>query len=284
MATTPEPSHEPAQEERIGVQTLAYQHFGPGGWSNSAGPIVVESLVTVYVNGREFVTMMASPAHPEHLAVGYLYTEGIIRERSEIAKVRPGPRQTCVDIWLEHSDIELPKQRVLTTGCGKGVTFADGKTRDQDPLLLVGPPLTHDTLAHLMHTLQTQADLYRAARGVHAAGLAKGSALVMMAEDVGRHNTLDRLAGRCLLEGYDPAGHILLTSGRVSSEMMKKARQMQIPLVASRTSPTNLSVQRADMWGITLVGYLRPQSMIVYTHPQRIVTTLENEIHTRSNP
>ena len=284
METTPERSQDPAQDERTGVQTLTYQRYGPGGWSESAGPVVVESLVTVYINGREFVTMMASPANPEHLAVGYLYTEGIIRERSEIADVRPGPRQTCVDIWLEHSDIELPKQRVLTTGCGKGVTFADGKTNDEAPLLPIGPPVSHETLARLMHALQSEAGLYRAARGVHAAGLAKDSALVMMTEDVGRHNTLDRLAGRCLLEGYDPAGHILLTSGRVSSEMMKKARQMRIPLVASRTSPTNLSIQRANDWGITLVGYLRPQSMIVYTHPQRIVTTLENETHTRSNP
>jgi FdhD protein len=88
---------------------------------------------------------------------------------------------------------------------------------------------------------------------------------------VGRHNTLDKLRGKALLEGVATRGGVILTTGRVSSEMINKTRSMGVPLVCSRTSPTSLSVRLAEEWGITLVGYLRRNSMNVYTHPDRVL-------------
>ena len=92
----------------------------------------------------------------------------------------------------------------------------------------------------------------------------------MTAEDVGRHNTIDRLHGECLLRGVDPAGLILLATGRISSEMIHKAARMRCPIVASRTSPTSLSVGLAREWNITLCGYVRRNRMNVYAHPERL--------------
>jgi FdhD protein len=212
--------------------------------------------------------MMASPQQQDHLAVGYLLTEGIITRQEDILSVSLAPNRTCVDVWLKEKELDLPQRRILTSGCGKGMTFDNS---NQLPPLHSDLRLTHEELAHLMQELQNQAHLYRQARGVHAAGLATPAHLVMLAEDVGRHNTLDKLAGRCLLEGVDPSDHILLTTGRVSSEMMNKTRRMNIPIVASRTSPTSLSIRRAEGWNITLVGYLRPGQMRVYTHPERLI-------------
>lgn len=126
-------------------------------------------------------------------------------------------------------------------------------------------------LGELIVGLQTRNSLYARARGVHTAALSDGQQLVVVAEDVGRHNTVDRLRGECLRQGIDPAGMILLATGRVSSEMISKAARMGCPIVASRTSPTSISVGLAREWNITLCGYVRRNRMNVYTHPERLV-------------
>lgn len=217
--------------------------------------------------------MMASPKQHRELAAGYLFNEGFINRPDEILSVELAPNQSCVDVWLRGKTIVLPTSPIHTSGCGKGTTFADVQPL---PPLDYELSISHRQLVDLMHQLQEKAHLYHQARGIHAAGLASPTQLIMVAEDIGRHNTLDKLAGRCLLEGIDPSGQILLTTGRISSEMISKARRMGLPLVASRSSPTSLSVRRAERWHITVVGYLRPERMQVYCHPERLQT--ENRI------
>ena len=107
---------------------------------------------------------------------------------------------------------------------------------------------------------------------MHTSALSDGAELVAIAEDVGRHNTVDKLRGTCLIEGIDPHGLILLCTGRISSEMINKAARMGCPVVASRTSPTSMSVRLARDWNITLVGYVRRDSMNVYAHPERLMS------------
>jgi FdhD protein len=107
-------------------------------------------------------------------------------------------------------------------------------------------------------------------RGIHTAALADPDALVLLTEDIGRHNTLDKLYGRCLQDGIATEGRILLASGRISAEMMSKAARMQTPIVVSRSSPTTLSIALAAAWNVTLVGYVRRDSMTVYTALSRV--------------
>ncbi len=265
------PDKERSSNAEGGTQTTNYHVFHRGRWTVATGSVIEESSVCIFVNGQELVAMMATPQQQEYLAVGYLLTEGLITRREEVLNVSLAPNRTCVDVWLK-KELDLPQRRILTSGCGKGMTFDNS---DQLPPLNSNLRLTQQQLTRLMRELQDRAHLYRQARGVHAAGLATPSDLVMWAEDVGRHNTLDKLAGRCLLEGVDPSDHILLTTGRISSEMVSKARRMRVPLVASRSSPTSLSVRRAEGWKITIVGYLRPDRMQVYTHPERLREEVE---------
>jgi FdhD protein len=105
---------------------------------------------------------------------------------------------------------------------------------------------------------------------VHTAALSDGKELLVVAEDIGRHNTLDRLLGLALIVGVDTAGLILLATGRVSSEMLRKGARMGCPIIASRNSPTSMSVALAEAWNITLIGYVRQRTMRVYTHPHRL--------------
>ena len=126
-----------------------------------------------------------------------------------------------------------------------------------------------------MRDLNENANLYNQSRGVHTSGLydAENGTRLVLAEDVGRHNTLDKIRGECLLAGIDTNDRVLVTSGRISTEMIGKARKMDVPLVVSRTSPTATSIQLANAWNITLVGYVRATRLRVYTHPERISFT-----------
>ncbi len=165
---------------------------------------------------------------------------------------------------------DRPRRKIITSGCGGGLTFAE--------LAAFQPPvcsdltITPEGLASLIAKLQDQDSLYARARGVHTSALSNGERLLVVAEDIGRHNTLDRLRGECLRTGLDSNGLILLATGRISSEMIQKAVRMGCPIVASRTSPTSLSVGLARQWNITLCGYVRRNHMNVYSHPERLTS------------
>ena len=175
----------------------------------------------------------------------------------------------CVDIWLNRP-FEKPSRTIITSGCGGGVTFTDPEVGIQP--LHSAITLEPEILRSAFRKLQPPNSLYARSRGVHAAGLLdpKTQELVAIVEDVGRHNTIDKLTGCCLKHGYETQDRVLLVTGRISSEMMRKTATMGCPIVASRTSPTSLSVEMALAWQITLVGYVRQGSMRIYSHANRL--------------
>ena len=242
-------------------------HIFDGHWQSVDGEVIEEALVSIHVNGQELATIAATPIQQDRLAVGFLANEGLITSKDEMRAVHICPNGSCVDVWLTH-DIEPPRKPILTSGCGGGVTF-DDLSRAQLPLDS-DTQLPADQLWSLQEHLQNAARLYRRTRGVHTSALFLGATLVSSGEDVGRHNTLDKIRGDCLLRGVDTRGGILLSTGRISSEMLNKAAKMGCPIVASRTSATSLSVQLARAWNMTLVGYLRRGKMLVYTNGWRL--------------
>jgi FdhD protein len=179
---------------------------------------------------------------------------------------------TCIDVWLDRPTEGVPPQRrILTSGCGGGLTFAD-LSQTLPPL----PPelsvtATPQRLAELMRDLQLPRALHARAGGAHTAGLANETTLLAVCEDIGRHNAIDKVCGGCLQGEIDSRGRLLLCTGRISSDMLRKAARMGCPIVVSRTTPTSLAVQLAQTWNITLVGYVRGNTLSVYTHPHRIV-------------
>lgn len=245
------------------VRWLEYRR----GWQSVQAEVIEEALVTIYVNGDELATIMCTPREQDLLALGLLKNEGLLESLEEIDHVHVSRPGCCVDVWLKHP-FRRPERRILTSGCGGGVTF-------DDPSLGVGPvqdeaSLDPMALFDLFSRLNTPGSLYARARGMHAAGLSDGARFLAQTEDVGRHNTLDKLQGACLLHGIATPGRVLLTTGRVSSEMLQKAARMRCPIIASRTSPTSMSVAMAEAWNITLIGYVRQHTLRAYTHPRRL--------------
>jgi len=244
---------------------VQFMRFEDGRAVPSEGGVVREALVRLHVNGRELVRLMCTPVQLDHLALGFLRSEGLIREMADVRLVVVCPSRTCVDIWLRNANLELPGQPVLTSGCGGGVTFADLEAAGEP--VRSGLRVQAGEIGRLMTALLAGQE----ARGAHRAGLADTERLLAVAEDVGRHNTLDKIWGYCLREGIETQDRILLATGRISSEMMGKAARMGVPFVVSRTSPTSLSVALAEAWNITLVGYARRTSMNVYTGRERVL-------------
>lgn len=237
------------------------------GWATVQAEVIQEILLTLYVNGRESASIMCSPRDQDFLALGFLKNEGLIGTLSELQALTISRNGCCVDVWLDHA-IPAPRRVVITSGCGGGVTF-------DDPSVGVAP-LTAQTaispgeLFQRFNELHLPDSLHARARGVHAAGLSDGARILAMAEDIGRHNTIDKLCGMCLASGIATPGRILLATGRVSSEMLRKGALMGCPIIASRNSPTSMSIAMAEAWNITLVGYVRQGSLRAYAHPERL--------------
>lgn len=266
--SSPNPSDVSSQPPRgtVPVHFVSLHHNAS---QDVDGEVVEEELVCINVNTQELATMMCSPTDLDKLALGFLYNEQLIQRTEDVQHLHVS-EANCVEIWLTDPDFRPPERRIITAGCGGGVTF--------DDLSRNYPPLTADIratptqLANLMRKLHQGAVIYQRARGIHTAALAEGDELLIQMEDVGRHNCIDKLAGAALQQKLPTSGKILLSSGRISSEMLNKARRLEIPLICSRTSPTSLSVALAQAWNITIVAYLRQDRMRVYTHPARILT------------
>ncbi len=250
-----------------GVVPFTYWQID-GNWKEVEGEVIEEAFVSIFVNGQELATIMSTPRDQDKLALGFLRNENIITGMDDVRAVHICPSGACVDVWLRRAEFQQPQRRILTSGCGGGVTFTD--------LAETLPPLASDlrvpaaTISELMVAMQRRGTLYARSRGVHTAGLAAGSELRAVAEDVGRHNTVDKLRGDFMLRGLDTQDHILLTTGRISSEMISKAARMGCAIVASRTSPTSMSVRLAREWNIALCGYVRRGRLNVYAHPERL--------------
>jgi FdhD protein len=223
--------------------------------------VVREQPLTLYVNGERFLTMLCSPMQLDALVIGYLWMEKIIAGLEEIQSIEISPVDGRADVVLTRP-VTLPTERILTSGCGGGITFRiDHRLFPKlESSLRVRPA----ALARQMKELAMAAVHYRVSRGIHGAALSDGERLLVVAEDVGRHNAIDKVKGEALLRDIPTADCVLLSTGRISSEMLLKAARMGVPVVASRTSPTEMAVALAEQLGVTVCGYVRPDGLNLY--------------------
>jgi len=230
--------------------------------------VVGEFPLVLRVNDRELVTLVASPHDLRFLVAGFLRVQGFVSTAEDFQML-----SVCNDYGIANVRIkgELPGnlKPILTSGCGTGITYslptAGSLTRPPVLPAIVEP----DAIFSLMEQLAKKAERYKNHGGVHSAAVGEvDGTLLMHAEDIGRHNTLDRIAGEALLRKTDLAGKVLVTSGRISAEMAAKAAALGIPVIASRTSPTDMAIRICQEAGITLIGYLRGGKFTVYAHPE----------------
>ena len=237
--------------------------------------VAKESPLTIILNNREVVTLLCSPANSRYLAVGFLFSEGLLKSKDEIRKILVDDRRGVVRVETEGDEELAPDalfKRFITSGCGRGASFYSAiDAQDQVKVESRLKISTLEILA-LVHEFQHRSQVYRSTGGVHSAALCDISDILLFNEDIGRHNAVDKIFGACILNNIATDDHILITSGRISSEILLKIARRNVPVIVSKSAPTNLGVKLANDLGVTLVGFVRGKRMNVYTHAERIAT------------
>jgi len=251
----------------------------------TAGPVrdqvVIERPVAIEVNGLPAALLMALPGDEEELAAGFALSEGIVRNRAELLLLRAcAPPEASSQEWEgEHPllvKVVVPVERLRSRAQKPVVRYACGTVgrsiaaHPPEPLS-DGFRVSRAVLLGL-HGQITRAPLaHRQTGGTHAAASfdSQGN-LIILREDVGRHNAVDKVLGHCLLSGVPLEDKLLVTTGRASSELALKAITARVPVLAALSAPTSLAVRWAEYFGLTLIAFLRPRRMNIYAHPQRV--------------
>lgn len=235
-----------------------------------------EFFATIFFNDREVATLLCSPVGLDYLAAGFLFSEGLIKSRDDIKQIEVDDKLGVIRVKAKSgalSDARYKSPRLITSGCGGGASFYsvhDAGLPRVDSRLEVSA----GDIFSLVKAFQHYSPTYLATHGTHSAALCDAGGIMVFSEDVGRHNAIDRLFGRCLMEGIPTADRLVLTSGRVSFEILQKVTKRDVPIIVSISVPMSLGIKMADKLGITLIGSVRGQSMYVYSHPQRVINPL----------
>lgn len=245
---------------------VSYNVFSGEEWRKETAAVPREMPLTIFINGQETVTILCTPTKLTHLVLGFLYSEGIIANTHEVASIRVCEDEPIADVRLTRTEYTLPPRRTLTSGCGSGISFRTQQQR-VDSNLVVAP----EEVLSLMKQLYQQQNLYQLGGGIHCSALCDHKQILVAAEDIGRHNTLDKIMGECLMRRLPTQDCILLTTGRLSSEMLLKAARMQAPIVVSRSSPTERAISLGNDLGITVIGYARGSCLSVFSGEERLL-------------
>jgi FdhD protein len=235
--------------------------------------VVMERPLTLFLNGREIVTMMTIGDHPDHLAVGYLLNQNMLLADDRITAIDYDDDIETVVVRTEReTDFEDKlKKKTLTSGCAQGTVFGDLMEKFDEVRLDPGAILKTSWLYALARKINTVPSLYLTAGAIHGCVLCEEDRPLIYMEDVGRHNAIDKIAGYMHLNRISPAGKIFYTTGRLTSEMVIKTVQMRIPILISRSGFTAWGVDLARQAGLTLIGRAKGRRFVALAGAERIV-------------
>ena len=244
--------------------------------------LAVEEPLEVQVDTQPVVVTMRTPGHDDELAAGFLLSEGLIKRREDILKIAPHLRNAAgnvLDVFLA-ADVEVDFARLTrhvfaSSSCGLCGKATIDSVHGHFPAVKSRLTVSRRVLLSLPARLRQHQAVFERTGGLHAAAVFDGRGrVVVLREDVGRHNAVDKTLGYALLQGLIPLEqHILMVSGRASFEILQKALAARIPVVASVSAPSSLAVQFAVESGQTLIGFLREDHMNIYSKPQRVTGT-----------
>jgi len=236
--------------------------------------VINEIPLSIFMNGKEIVTLLCTGHHLGALALGFLKSEGLLNDRSNLLDITVDEEKGAVHITVD--DVSVMEEnasikRAITSVCGKGTMFYQAidsllTTKIKFPLTI-----TSEQVCLVMSQLNQRSSLYKETRGVHNVALATPDSILLFRSDIGRHNAVDMICGECFLENIPLEDKLLLTTGRITSEILLKAARMKTPFIISRNVATYHSITLGQAMGITLIGDMRGDKFTVYTHPERVI-------------
>lgn len=242
--------------------------------SEVADAVVCEYPLTIYVNDKKIITLLCTPKSLDYLALGYLLSEGIIKEKSDIISVSIDKEKGSAYVKLSESmgDIGYSwEERQRTKGCSGGTIFNHGFDYEQLTPMADKLKVHCSKVLSLMEEFNSRSELFRGTGGVHSAALSDGKKILIFNEDIGRHNAMDKVMGEAFSKGLSFEDKIVLTSGRISSEMLLKTARRNISIMISRSAPMDMALRIGEGINMTIVGFARGQRMNIYTGSNRIL-------------
>jgi len=243
------------------------------GRSETEDIVVKELSATIVLNEQEVVTLLCSPSKLEYLAIGFLFSEGLLEGKGKIKEVVADDSKGMVKVVAETGGRPLGKihlSRLITSGGGRGPNPRFTANVAREAKVGSGVKISVGEIASLVTGFVQRSHVFKTTGGVHSAALCDTKGVLVFSEDIGRHNAIDKIFGECILEDIPMDDRIIVTSGRVSSEILLKIARGNIPILISKSAPTNLGVRLAADLGVTLVGFVRGNRMNVYTGRWRI--------------
>jgi len=257
------------------VEKISIAQFTEEGRRNVEDVFAREFPLTIILNDQELATLLCSPQDLGYLAVGFLYSEGLLESKNEIKKILVDDKRGVVRLeTIEDQRFArdvLFKKVIISSASGKGSSLynaADAASQKVESPMKISA----DEVSALVEQFQHGSPLYLATGCVHSAALCDTENILVFTDDIGRHNAIDKIFGKCLLEDIPTDERVVITSGRVSSEILRKVARKRIPIIISISVPTNLGVRIADDLGITLVSSVRGKRMNVCANGWRVTT------------
>lgn len=236
--------------------------------------VAVEINLKISIDGKELIRFASSPVDCDDLAIGFLFTEGIISGLDEIDHIIRNQNEHKIDFILSEKNRNIVREwthsKTMSSGCGQGVISNLEHRRKNLKPVEFKVNTNVKTLTGLFKHLVNNSEWYDRTGCIHSVSLFSDDGNVIIREDIGRHNAVDKVIGCALQCKFKFHNTILYSSGRISSDMMLKAARAQIPVVVSKTAPTSLAIDIAEESGITLIGFARGKRLNIYTHPERI--------------
>lgn len=244
--------------------------FRSGSKKQIEDEVIIEHPFTIFLNEQELVTILCSPQLLQELTVGFLFSENYIENLDAIEKIELGQGCKTVYVSIKEKNRELRDKyrgrRTITSGCGKNISFyniVDSKTTSKITKKMYIDPAS---VIQLMREFNDLSVLFKETGGVHSCALSSVDRILFYAEDIGRHNALDKVLGSGHLERVQFDDKLVLTTGRISSEMLIKTAKRRISIIISRSAPTSLAIDLAKELGITLIGFARGDKMNIYNN------------------
>lgn len=231
--------------------------------------VVVEYPFTIFIDDEEIITLLCTPKSLKELILGFLYSEGFIDGMEVIDRIHIDEEMGRAYVYLNKRNTFNEKfqgKRTITSGCGKGTVFYNVIDSFKSKKISTPLELNVDKVKEFMKDFNRRSELFLSTGGVHSCGLYDNNGMIMFEEDIGRHNALDKILGRALIEDIKLKDKMILTSGRISSEILIKVAKREISTVISRSAPTSLAIEIAKELNITLIGFVRGQKMNIYNN------------------
>jgi FdhD protein len=224
--------------------------------------IVTEAQLTIVVNNQRLITLPCSPNDLQSLAIGFLFSKGILKSKEEITKVDLDDSK-CI-VWVETAKDNHLKPLSLS------VVYNSANSKVQ-PIVESHISVASRDIVSLVEEFQHRSEIYISTGGVHSVALCEKKDILVFKEDISRNNALDKLFGECILKDIPTEERMVVTSCRISSEILRKVAKRNVPILISKSAPTNLAVRLAAEVGITLIGFVRAKRMNVYANDWRVI-------------